>query len=80
MAIFGKHAEVFESPLCPRVIVSPPTDDTGAPQNLPPGTTDVVADADAVGLGLTVRVRLPDDSTQIAYVTFDQLAVYESGR
>jgi len=69
------------SPRCARVsscLRQPMT--RGPPQNLPPGTTDVVVDADAVGPGLTVRVRLPDDSTQIAYVTFDQLAVYESGR
>lgn len=52
-----------------------PTDDRGTPQHLPAGTTDVIADADTVGPGLAVRVRLPDDATRIAHIAFDQLAV-----
>jgi hypothetical protein len=54
-----------------------PTDDRGAQQPLPAGTTDVIADADTVGPGLAVRVRLPDDATRIAHIAFDQLAVYD---
>ena len=54
-----------------------PTDDRGAPQHLPAGTTTVIADSDTVGPGLVVRVRLPDDATRTAHIAFDQLAVYD---
>jgi hypothetical protein len=47
------------------------------PQGLPPGTVDVISTEDEVGPNLSLRVHPVDDPTQIAYVVFDQLALYD---
>ncbi|MCV7050130.1 hypothetical protein H7H82_05860 [Mycobacterium heidelbergense] len=60
-----------------RLLTDLPTDDAGVPQDLPEGITEVVSTEDEVGPNLSVRVHPLDDPTQIAYVAFDQLAVYD---
>ena len=55
-----------------------PTNDAGVPQDLPEGITEVISDDDVVGPNLSVRVHPVDDPTQIAYVAFDQLAIYDN--
>jgi hypothetical protein len=60
-----------------RVLTDIPTDDAAVPQDLRVGITDVIADDDTVSVSLTVRVHPVDNPTQIAYVRFDQLALYD---
>lgn len=60
-----------------RLLTNIPTDDAGVPQDLPQGITDVVSDDDQVGPNLSLRVHPVGDPTQIAYVAFDQLAIYK---
>jgi hypothetical protein len=60
-----------------RLLTTIPTDDAGIPQDLPQGITDVVSADDQVGPNLSLRVHPVDDQTQIAYVAFDQLAIYD---
>ena len=55
-----------------------PTNDAGFPQDLPEGITEVISADDVVGPNLSVRVHPVDDPTQIAYVAFDQLAIYDN--
>jgi hypothetical protein len=59
------------------VLTDIPTDDATVLQDLPVGITDVIADDDTVSVNLTVRVHPVDNPTQIAYVRFDQLALYD---
>jgi hypothetical protein len=54
-----------------------PTNDAGVPQDLPEGTTEVISADDVVGPNLSVRVYRADNPDQIAYVAFDQLAIYD---
>lgn len=73
----------FRSDLTPlrgrrlRVLSESPTDDTGKLQSHLAGVPDVIADADTVGPGLTVRVRLPQQTNAFGYVAWDQLAFYD---
>lgn len=60
-----------------RLLTAVPTDDAGVPQDLPVGATDVISTDDEVGPNLSVRVHPPDDPKNIAYVAFDQLALYD---
>jgi hypothetical protein len=55
-----------------------PTNDAGVPQDLPEGTTEVISADDVVGPNLSVRVYRADNPDQIAYVAFDQLAIYDN--
>lgn len=59
-----------------RVLTTYPTDDAGADSNLPAGITDVVAVDDTPNVTLSVQVHPIDDPTRIAFVAFDQLALY----
>lgn len=60
-----------------RVLTDLPTDDAGDPQDqLPAGITDVISVRDTVTPNLTVRVHPVDDPTTIAYIRYDQLALY----
>lgn len=61
-----------------RLLTNKPTNDAGTPQNLPRGITEVISADDVVGPNLSVRVYPADDPTQIAYVAFDQLAIYDN--
>jgi hypothetical protein len=61
-----------------RLLTDIPTNDAGVPQDLPIGITDVISNDDVVGPNLSVRVYPADDPTQIAYVAFDQLAIYDN--
>jgi hypothetical protein len=61
-----------------RLLAKIPTNDAGFPQDLPEGITDVISDDDVVGPNLSVRVHPVDKPTQIAYVAFDQLAIYDN--
>lgn len=73
----------FRSDLTPlrgrrlRVMTEAPTDDAGTPQALPVGLHEAIADADAVGPGLTVRVRIPEAPGVTAHIAWDQLAFYD---
>lgn len=73
----------FRSDLAPlrgrrlRVLADTPTDDAGRPQLLPDGAQEVVADTDAVGPGLTVRVHIPAAPGITAHIAWDQLAFYD---
>ncbi len=58
-----------------RLLTSDPTDDAGWPADLPPGTTEVVLADDTPGPLLTLRVHPVGDSSKVAFVRFDQLAV-----
>jgi len=60
-----------------RLLTDVPTDDAGVPQDLPVGATDVISTEDEVGPNLSVRVHPLDDPKNIAYVAFDQLALYD---
>lgn len=60
-----------------RLLTEVPTNDAGFPQDLPEGITDVISDDDVVGPNLSLRVHPVDDPTQIAYVAYDQLAMYD---
>ncbi|HUO37569.1 MAG TPA: hypothetical protein VMU34_06915 [Mycobacterium sp.] len=60
-----------------RLLTDDPTDDAGAPSNLPAGITEVVSTEDQVGPNLSVRVHPLNEPNRIAYVAFDQLAIYE---
>jgi hypothetical protein len=60
-----------------RMLAAIPTDDAAVPQDLPAGITDVIADDDEVSVNLTVRVYPVGDPHTIAYVKFDQLALYD---
>lgn len=60
-----------------RLLTDMPTDDAGVPQDLPVGITEVISTEDEVGPNLSVRVHPLNDPTQIAYVAFDQLAIYD---
>lgn len=59
-----------------RLLTPDPTDDAGWPADLPPGTTEVVLADDTPGPLLTLRVHPVGDSSKVAYVRFDQLAVH----
>lgn len=62
-----------------RVLTDLPTDDAAVPQDqLPRGIIDVVSTDDEVTVNLTVRVHPVGDPDTIAYVRFDQLALYDS--
>lgn len=71
----------FRSDLTPlrgrrlRIMTEIPTDDTGTPQPLP--SQEVIADADTVGPGLTVRVRSPQTPGLTAHIAWNQLAFYD---
>ncbi|OBG70970.1 MULTISPECIES: hypothetical protein [unclassified Mycobacterium] len=54
-----------------------PTNDAGYPQDLPKGITDVIAIDDTPNINLSVRVHPPNDPAKIAFVAFDQLALYD---
>ncbi len=60
-----------------RLLSDVPTDDAGVPQDLPVGGTDVISTEDGVGPNLSVRVYPPGSPENIAYVAFDQLALYD---
>jgi TIR domain len=60
-----------------RLLTDVPTDDAGVPQDLPVGITDVISTEDEVGPNLSLRVHPLGDPKNIAYVAFDQLALYE---
>lgn len=60
-----------------RVLLDIPTNDAGWPQGLPKGITDVIAIDDEPNVNLSVRVLLPDDPDCVAFVAFDQLALYD---
>jgi hypothetical protein len=59
-----------------RVVVDRPEDDSGRDSDLPPGTTDVVAIDDTPSVFLEMRVHPIDRPEQIAFIRFDQLALY----
>jgi hypothetical protein len=61
-----------------RLLTDIPTNDAGVPQDLPVGITEVISDDDVVGPNLSVRVHPVGEPTQIAYVAFDQLAIYDN--
>src|SRR5271156_421862 len=60
-----------------RVLSDIPTNDAGWPQGLPKGITDVIAIDDEPNVNLSVRVLPPDDPDCVAFVAFDQLALYD---
>lgn len=61
-----------------QVLTDLPTDDAAVPQDqLPRGITDVIADDDEVSMNLTVRVYPVGQPTTIAYIRYDQLALYD---
>jgi hypothetical protein len=59
-----------------RVVVDHPEDDSGQNSELPPGTTDVVAIDDTPSVFLEMRVHPIDRPEQVAFIRFDQLALY----
>jgi hypothetical protein len=62
-----------------RIVTDLPTDDAAVPQDqLPHGITDVIADDDEVSVNLTVRVYPVGDPSTIAYIRYDQLALYNN--
>lgn len=59
-----------------RVIVDHPEDDSGRDSGLPPGTTDVIAIDDTPSVFLEMRVHPVNSPEQVAFIRFDQLALY----
>jgi hypothetical protein len=59
------------------VLVDEPTDEIDWPADLPAGIKTVVIVDDEPNPHLTLRVHPPDDSTRVALVVFDQLALHE---
>lgn len=60
-----------------RLLVTYPTDDAGADSDLPRGTTEVIALDDTPNVNLSVRVHPVGNPDRVAFVAFDQLALYE---
>lgn len=60
-----------------RVVAEYPEDDSGRDSDLPPGTRDVIAVDDTPSVFLEMRVHPMDDPERVAFVRFDQLALYE---
>jgi hypothetical protein len=60
-----------------RLLTDDPTDDTGWPADLAPGTSEVVIVDDTPGPMLTVRVHSVAEPSRIAYVRFDQIALQD---
>ena len=61
-----------------RLLTDIPTNDAGVPQDLPLGITDVISSDEVVGPNLSLRVHPVGEPSQIAYVAFDQLAIYDN--
>lgn len=61
-----------------RLLTDIPTNDAGVPQDLPLGITEVMSSDDVVGPNLSLRVHPVGKPSQIAYVAFDQLAIYDN--
>jgi hypothetical protein len=59
-----------------RVVVDHPEHDSGRDSDLPPGTTDVVAIDDTPSVFLEMRVHPVNNPEQVAFIRFDQLALY----
>jgi hypothetical protein len=59
-----------------RVVVDHPEDDSGRDSDLPPGTTDVIAIDDTPSVFLEMRVHPVDRPEHVAFIRFDQLALY----
>lgn len=59
-----------------RLVTDYPTDDAGIDADLPAGIADVVAIDDTPNVTFSVQVHPVDDPTRIAFVAFDQLALY----
>jgi hypothetical protein len=62
-----------------RVLVEEPTDEIDWPADLPAGIETIVILDDAPNPHHTLRVHPPDDSTRVALVVYDQLALCEIG-
>jgi hypothetical protein len=60
-----------------RVLSDIPVNDAGVPQDLPEGIIDVIAIDDEPNINLSIRVHPLDDPTRIAFVGFEQLALYD---
>lgn len=63
-----------------RLLVTYPTDDAGADSDLPRGTLDVIALSDTPNINLNVRVNPVGNPERVAFVSFDQLALYDGRR
>ncbi len=61
-----------------RLLTDIPTNDAGVPQDLPLEITDVISSDDVVGPNLSLRVYPVGEPSQIAYVAYDQLAIYDN--
>lgn len=59
-----------------RVMAAYPTDDARIDADLPAGITDVIAVDDTPNVTLSLQVHPVGDPTRIAFVAFDQLALY----
>ena len=59
-----------------RVVAEYPEDDSGRDSDLPPGTTDVIAVDDTPSIFLEMRVHPVDMPERIAFVRFNELALY----
>jgi hypothetical protein len=61
-----------------RVLTDMPTNDAGWPQDqLPKGITEVIAIDNEPNVNLSVRVHPPQNPNCVAFVAFDQLAIYD---
>lgn len=60
-----------------RVVAEYPEDDSGRDSDLPPGTTEVIAVDDTPSVFLEMRVHPVGMPERIAFVRFDQLALYD---
>ncbi|HEY0229155.1 MAG TPA: hypothetical protein VGC05_22755, partial [Mycobacterium sp.] len=60
-----------------RVLSDTPVNDAGMPQGLPEGITEVIAIDNEPNINLSVRVHAPDDPNCVAFVGFEQLALYD---
>jgi hypothetical protein len=54
-----------------------PVNDAGVPQGLPEGITEAIAIDNESNINLSVRVDAPDDPHCVAFVGFEQLALYD---
>lgn len=60
-----------------RMLSDIPVNDAGVPQCLPDGITEVIAIDDEPNINLSVRVHAPEDPNCVAFVGFEQLALYD---
>ena len=60
-----------------RVLSDIPVNDAGVPQDRPAGITDVIAIDDEPNINLSVRVHPPGNPNCVAFVGFEQLAIYD---